>query len=74
MKVHVAFLRAVMWRAFMHGATLFAEYAPTARNRQMLVTLRFNGFHVIEEAESATILQAPDEPPTPLPHIAVRNG
>ncbi|WP_078868550.1 HAD-IIIC family phosphatase [Streptomyces sp. NRRL B-1347] len=59
----------IVARSLAAGRRPVAEYVPTGANRQMLVTLRFGGFAVVEDAgDRMTLAVDPDGPPPARNH------
>lgn len=64
----------IVQQARAEGASIRAEFVPTARNRVMYVTYKFSGFREIGVVESAIVLEHDFRriPPFP-PHVCVEN-
>lgn len=60
-------LSHVLERARTEGARLLAEFRPTPRNRQMLVTYKFSGFREVERTDDSILFEHPLEPILPVP-------
>ncbi|GGV11017.1 HAD-IIIC family phosphatase [Streptomyces spectabilis] len=59
----------IVARSLAAGRRPVAEFVPTGVNRQMLVTLRFAGFEVVEDAgDRITLAVDPDAPPPARKH------
>lgn len=70
-------LSHVLDRARAAGARLLAEFRPTPRNRQMLVTYKFAGFREVERTDDAILFEHPLDPIPPVPpfvHLDVEDG
>ncbi|MFW6012385.1 MAG: hypothetical protein ACOC92_01605, partial [bacterium] len=60
-------LAHVLQRARDEGARLLAEFRPTDRNRQMLVTYKFAGFREVERQDGSILFEHPLEHIPPIP-------
>lgn len=60
-------LAHVLERARDAGVRLLAEFRPTDRNRQMLVTYKFAGFREVERTQGRILLEHPLERIPPVP-------
>lgn len=60
-------LSHVLQRARDEGARLLAEFRPTDRNRQMLITYKFSGFRELDRKDGSILFEHPLETIPPVP-------
>lgn len=60
-------LSHVLQRARSEGARLLAEFRPTDRNRQMLITYKFAGFRELARRDGSILFEHPLETIPPVP-------